>query len=168
LNEDTITVNIKYKDVEQTFIGNLDDVWISVNRFFSQIIPSFELAQRLMLTIDLQKLIEDFKDIITVAPEGPELLISKQKISDSETLGFYLIAAYMGHKLGLLSEETVSKDELQTRLGKSSKTTSARLSELYSERLVTRDNEGNYKITTIGIKHFQEDVLPKIRAKIQT
>jgi len=168
LSEEKITVHVKYRDVEQTFVGNVDDVWVSVNRFFSQVVPSFDVARKVMLTVDLQKLIEDIKGVIAIAPEGPELLISKQKLTDSETIQLYLLAAHVGYRLGHLGRDSFSKEELQTRLGKSAKITSTRLGELCREGMATRNEEGYYKITTIGIKHLQEETLPKIRERIQT
>jgi len=159
-------VHIKYQDVEQTFTGNVNDVWISINRFFSEMIPALEVARKAVLTVDLEKLIDDCKNIIAVAPEGPSLLVSKQKLTDSETLALHLLAAYIGNKLGLLNRDTLSKEELQARLGKSAKITSTRLGELCREGLATKNEEDNYKITTIGIKSLQE-ALPKIREKIK-
>jgi hypothetical protein len=168
LSEEKITVHVKYRDVEQTFVGNVDDVWVSVNRFFSQVIPSFDVARKVMLTVDLQKLIEDVDGVIAIAPEGPELLISKQKLTDSETIQLYLLAAHIGYRLGHLSRDSFSKEEIQTRLGKSSKITSTRLGELCREGMATKTGEGDYKISTIGIKRLQEETLLKIREKIQT
>jgi len=167
LSEGKITVHIKYRDVEQTFVGNVNDVWVGVNKFFSQMIPSFDVAQKVLLTADLPKLIEDFKDVIALTPEGQELLISKRRLTDSEIIQLYLLAAYMGHKLGHLSRDSMSKKELQTRLGKTSKITSTRLGELCREGMAIKTEEDNYKITTIGIKRLQEEALPKIREKIQ-
>lgn len=166
MSEEKITVHIKYKDVEQTFVGHVNDVWVIVNKFFSQMIPSFDVAQKVLLTLDLPKLIEDFKDVIVLATEGPELLISKRRLTDSEIIQLYLLAAYMGHKLGRLSRDSMSKKELQTRLGKTSKITSTRLGELCREGVAIKTEEGNYKITTIGIKRLQDELLPKIREKI--
>lgn len=166
MSEEKITVHVKYRDVEQTFVGNVNDVWVSVNRFFSQVIPSFDVARKVMLTVDLQKLIEDVEGVIAIAPEGPELLISKQKLTDSETIQLHLLAAHIGYRLGHLSRGSFSKEELQTRLGKSSKITSTRLGELCREGMATKTGEGYYKITTIEIKRLQEETLPKIREKI--
>ena len=168
LSEDKITVHVKYRNVEQSFVGNVDDVWASVNRFFSQVIPSFNMARKVMLTVDLQKLIEDVEGVIAIAPEGPELLISKQNLTDSETIQLYLLAVHIGHRLGHLSRDSFSKEELQTRLGKSSKITSTRLGELCREGMATKTEEGNYKITTIGLKRLQEETILKIREEIQT
>jgi hypothetical protein len=166
LSEEKITVHIKYKDVEQTFVGNVNHVWVIVNNFFSQMIPSFDVAQKVLLIPDLPKLIEDFKNVIALANEGPELLISKRRLTDSEIIQLYLLAAYMGHKLGRLSRDAMSKKELQTRLGKTPKITSTRLGELCREGVAIKTEEDNYKITTIGIKRLQDELLPKIREKI--
>jgi len=165
LSKETITVHIKYRDTEQTFTGNVNDVWISVNRFFSEMIPAFDIARKVTLTVDLAKLIEDFKDVIAIAPEGPELLIPKEKLTDSETLQLYLLAAYIGYRLGKLTKETMTKEELAAKLGKTMKITTTRLGELVKDGLTAKTEEGNYKITTMGIKKLQDVALSKIRAE---
>ncbi|MCW4001765.1 MAG: hypothetical protein NWE97_01055 [Candidatus Bathyarchaeota archaeon] len=167
MTRETITVHIKYQGLEQTFLGNVNDVWTSINRFFSEIVPALKVTRKVLLTVDLEKLVDDCRNVIAVAPEGPNLLVSKQKLTDSETLALNLIAAYVSNRLGLLKKDALSKEELQKRLGKSAKITSTRLGELCREELATKTEEGNYKITTIGIKRLQEEVLPKIRERIQ-
>lgn len=166
MSEGKVTAHIKYKDVEQTFTGSVDDVWVSVNKFFGEMIPALEVARKVVLTVDFQGLIEDCKDIIAVAPEGATLLVPKAKLTDSETLSLHLLATHIGYKLGLLDSDAVSKEELRVKLGKSGKITSTRLGELFREGWVTKTGEDNYKITTIGIKSLQREVLPRIRAKI--
>jgi len=167
LSEDKkITVIVKYRDVEQSFTGNVNDVWVSVNRFFSEMIPALEVARKVVLTADFQGIIEDCKDVVAVAPEGAALLVPKAKLTDSETLSLHLLASYIGYKLGLLNSDAVSKEELRVRLGKSGKITSTRIGELIREGWVPKTGDDNYKITTIGIKNLQRDVLPRIRAKI--
>jgi len=165
LSKETITVHIKYGDLEQTFTGNVNDVWVSVNRFFSEMIPAFDIARKVTLTIDLAKLIGDFKDVVAVAPEGPELLIPKERLTDSETLQLYLLAAYIGYRLGKLTRETMTKEELAAKLGKTMKITTTRLGELVKDGLTAKTEEGNYKITTMGIKKLQDVALSKIRAE---
>ncbi len=167
MSEERITVHIKYRDVEQTFTGNVNDVWVGVNRFFSQTVPCFNIARKVVLTLDLEKLVEDFKGIITITPEGPDLLIPKEKITDSETLSLYLLAAYLGYRLGHLSEDTLPREDLQTKLGKNPKITSTRLGELCHDGLATKTEDGEYRITAVGVKRLQDEALPKIRAKFQ-
>jgi hypothetical protein len=166
LTEETVTVHIKYMDAEQTFTGDVDQVWVSVNRFFSEMIPALQIVKKALLTVDHEKLIEDCKNVIAVAPEGPVLLVSKQRLTDSETLTLHLLATYIGNKLGF-SKSFLTKEELQAALGKNAKITSTRLGELCREGYATKTDEGNYRITTLGIKRFQEETLPEIREKLR-
>ena len=165
MTKDQVTVTIKYQDTEQTFTGNANQVWTSINKFFSEMIPALETVKKAILTVDLETLIEDSKNIIAIAPEGPAILVSKQKLTDNETLTLHLIAAYIANKLGQ-PKDYLTKEELQSGLGKSSKITSTRLGELIRDGNATKTQEGNYKITTIGIKRFQEEALPEIIQKL--
>ena len=155
-SEPTVTVCVKYCGVEQTFTGDANEVWISVNKFFGEMIPAFDIARKVTLAVDLVKLIEDFKEVIAIAPEGPELLLPKEKLTDSETLQLYLLAAYLGHRLGKLPKETMTKEELQARLGKNMKITTTRLGELVKQGDVVKTEEGSYRITTKTITQLQE------------
>ncbi len=165
--KDRITVHVRYRDIEQTFTGNANDVWFSLNRFFSEMIPTFDLARKIALTVDLQKLVEDFKEIIAIAQEGPQLLIPRQKLTDSETLLLTLLATYIGYKLGKLEREWLTREELQAKLGKSMKITSTRLGELCKEEVAVKTENGNYRIATIGIKRVQKEILPKIKVRFK-
>ena len=112
-----VKVEIKYKDVEKTFSGNVEEVWLCMHRFFCEFIPSFETACKLMLRVDLQNLVEDCRSIIAFSKEGPNVLVSRSKLTDSETLALWLLATYVGRQLGILEGDAVSKEELQTKLG---------------------------------------------------
>lgn len=160
-----VIVNIKYKDIDQTFSGDAEQVWRGINKFFTKIIPPFELFNKIILTVDLENLIELCKDIIAIAPEGPVLLVNKNRLTDSETLNLHLLAIYISNKLGN-DKDYLTKEELQLKLGKSSKITSTRLGELIREGYIIKNDEGNYKITTFGIKRFQDMILPEINEKV--
>ena len=166
--EDEITVQIRYKDVEENFSGRVDYVWISINRFFSEFIPAFEISRKLVLTVNLQELIRDCENIIAFTQKGPHLLVSRDKLTDNETLALQLLAGHVGHKLGILDSDAISKEELQAKLGKTAKITSTRLGELVKSEMVTKTPDGKYRITTFGVVQMQKDLLPRIKAKIDS
>ena len=166
MNEGKVTAHIRYKDVEQKFTGSAEDVWISVNRLFAEMIPALEVAGKIVLTVNIQDLIDDCKDIVAVAPEGAALLVPRVKLTDNETLCLYLLATHIGHKLGLLDNEGLSKDRLRARLGKTAKIASTRLGELCREGLVVKAEDECYRMTNFGVRKLQKEMLPKIRAKI--
>jgi len=164
--EDTITVNIKYKGVDQTFTGNVENVWLSTRKFFDELVPSFEIANRLMLKVDLQKLAKECEGIIAFSDEGPSVLVPRGKLTDNETLSLWLLACYMGFHLGKLKESTVSKEELQSKLGKSAKIASTRLGELVKTEAAVKTADEKYRITSLGVFQIQKEILARIKAKI--
>lgn len=161
-----VAVHVKYGDVEQTFTGGVDDVWVSVNKFFGEFVPSFEVARKLVLSVDLQRLVEECEGLIAFSPEGVNLLVSRDRLTDNETLALQLLACYIGYKLGIVEGDAVSREELQAKLGKSSKIVSTRLGELVKREIATKTDDGTYKISTFGVVQMQRDFLSRIKAKI--
>jgi len=160
-----VTVQIKYKDVEETFSAPLEETWLLLNKFFNEFLPSFEMASKLWLSVDVQKLVKDCEGLIAFSKEGPNLLVPKSRLTDNETLSLWLLASYLGHKLGILEKDVLSKDELQAKLGKSGKIASTRLGELVKNDVVTKTADEKFRITTFGVVQMQKETLPKIKAK---
>jgi hypothetical protein len=152
--------------MEQTFTGNVNDVWLSINKFFGEMIPAFEIARKVTLTVDLSKLIDDFKNVIAIAPEGPELLVPRENFTDSETLQLQLLAKYIGCQVGKSAKDFMTREELAAKLGKNMKITTTRLGELVKNGYVAKTNDGNYRITTLGITQAQKEILKKMRSRI--
>jgi hypothetical protein len=69
----------------------------------------------------VQQLAKDIKGVIAFSCDGPSLLVPKNKLTDNETLLVWLGAYYLGFKLGLVASDSLSKDELQNKLGKAAK-----------------------------------------------
>jgi hypothetical protein len=164
-NEDRLTAQVRYKGVEKTFSGSVESVWLSLNRFFIEFLPSFEVAQRLTLNVDLRKLAKDAEGIIGFAKEGPCLLVQRSRLTDNETLSLLLLAGYLAHQLGNAETDAVSKEELQSKLGKDAKIASTRLGELVKNQTIVKTLNEKYKITTLGLMQMQKDIIPKIKAK---
>ena len=164
--EKLVVVHVKYGDVEQTFEGSVEDIWLSLNRFFGEFVPSFSVAKRLVLSVDLQGLVKSCEGLIGFSREGVNLLVSKDRLTDNETLLLWLLAYYVGYSLGLVGSDCVSKEELQAKLAKSGKITSTRLGELVKSDMVAKTADDKYRITTFGADQMQKDVLSKIRSKI--
>jgi hypothetical protein len=167
IKAEKIQVQIKYKGIEQQFSADPQDAWLLVNQFFKDFLPSFEIAQKLWLSVDLQQLAKDLNGIVAFSSDGASLLAPKNKLTDNEALSIWLTAQYLGHKLGMLNSDSQSKDELQTKLGKSSKITSTRLGELAKNGIVQKTADDKFRIATYGVIQTQKEVIPKIKAKIK-
>ena len=160
-----IEVTVKYKGAEQVFSGSVENVWLCVNRFFGDFVSTFELADRLTLKVDLQKLFRDCEGIIAFSKEGVNLLVPKAKLTDNETLSLLLLAGHVGLQLNKLDSDAFSRDELQAKLGKEAKIVSTRLGELVKSEIAVKTADEKYRMTTFGIVQMQKEILPRIRAK---
>lgn len=161
-----IHVQIKYKDIEQQFSADPQETWLLLNKFFKDVIPSFEIAQKLWLNIDIAQLAKDLNGIVAFSGDGTSLLVPKNKLTDNEALLVWLAAYYLGNKLGLVNCDSLSKDELKVMLGKSGKITSTRLGELAKNDFAMKTVDEKFKITTFGVIQLQNEVLSKIKSKI--
>lgn len=160
-----MTVHIKHGNLQETISGSPEQVWLLLSKFFNNLLPSFETAQKLTLQTDLQAIVKESDGIIAFAEEGPYIMFPRNKLTDNETLALLLLANYVGFQLGKLKSDGLSKDELQTKLGKDAKITSTRLGELVKNEVALRTVDEKYKMTTFGLVQMQKDVLPKIRSK---
>ncbi len=165
-NEKDLTVSVSFKGVEKTFSGSVESVWLGLNRFFSDFLPSFETARRLSLNVDLQKLARDSEGIIGLSENGPCLLVPRGKLTDNETLSLMLLAGHLAHHLGKAETSSVTKEELHSRLGKDAKITSTRLGELVKNQIAMKTGGEDYRITAFGLVQMQKDVIPKIKMRI--
>ena len=162
-----IQIQLKYKDLEQQFSAEPQAAWFLVNQFFKDFIPSFEIAQKLWLNVNLQQLAKDLNGIVAFSTDGANLLALKNKLTDYEALSIWLTAQYLGHELGMVKSDTFSKDELQTKLGKSGKIVSTRLGELAKNGVVAKTGDDKFRITTYGVVQTQKEVIPRIKQKLK-
>ncbi|MCJ7423674.1 hypothetical protein MUP01_05335 [Candidatus Bathyarchaeota archaeon] len=162
-----VTVQVKYKDVEKTFSGNMEEVWLCINKLFLEFLPSFKIASKLTLNVDLQNIAKECEGIIAFSEEGPNLLVPRSKLTDNETLILWLTAYHIGYQLGVLKNDSMPKDELQAKLCKDAKIASTRIGELVKNEMATKVADERIRITTFGIIQTQKEVLPKIKARIE-
>ena len=163
---DKLQISLKYKQLEQQITAEPQEAWLLVNQFFMDFIPAFEIAQKLWLKVDLQQLSKDLVGIASFSAEGVNLLVPRNKLTDNESLMIWLSAVYLGNKLGVVNSDSLSKEELQIKLGKSSKITSTRLGELGKNSILLKAADEKFRITTFGIVQTQKEVLPRIKTKI--
>ena len=160
-----VEVQIKYKNFEKSFSASPEETWFLLNKFFTQFLPSFEIINKLRLTVDLERLAKDCVGLVGFSKEGLNLLVPKNKLTDNETLMLLLLASFLGNKLGMMKTMALSKELLQAKLEKSAKITSTRLGELVKNDLIAKTSDNMYQITTLGKVKMQKEILPKIKAK---
>jgi len=162
--EEKLEVSVKYGQLESHFTGPIDEVLRAVIGFLGKVYPTYDLASRLVMTVDVKKLTEDLEGIIAITEEGLVSTIPSGLLSDKEAIRLQLIKAYLGYRLARQDKETMSLGDIITETRGKPGAVAGRLSEMVSDGLVMRAGKGEYRITTLGIKDFCDTVLPKIKS----
>ena len=161
--QEEIEVTIRYRDVEKTIKGNVDDVFRAVFQFLSETIPSLDVVSRVTLTVNFADFLKEVAGVFAVTPEGVVVLTPPEALTDRELVLLYLVRSKIGYETGRSDKDTLLASDLVSFTGKGSGTVAGRLSELSAEGLVERTGKGEYHVTTFGLHRFRQDVLPKLK-----
>ncbi len=161
--EEKVEMLLRYRGMEIKLIGYPNEVTKAFLEFMSKMLPAYEIANRLVMSVDLDKLVSDLEGIVALTPEGIIVTTPRDSLGERETILLYLLKTNLGHQLGKLEEDSLSLADILTETGGKPSTIAARLSELVNQGWVDRVGRGKYRITTFGVRSFQETVLPKLR-----
>lgn len=162
--EGKVEVLVRYRGMEVKFSGSADEVTRAFLEFMEKMLPSLELVSRLVMTVDLEKLLNELQGIIAITDEGIIVTSPRESFGEREAILLHLVKASVGFQLSKLKGDSLSIADILTLTGGKPSTTAARLSELVDLGWVERVGRGEYRITTFGIKSFQDNILPKLKA----
>ncbi|MGP3667369.1 MAG: hypothetical protein ACKD6N_00715 [Candidatus Bathyarchaeota archaeon] len=166
---ESIRVYLECGELKLSFEGSVEDVTRALMEFLSKHYPSYSLIKNLVISVDFEELLKKIEGIIGISSEGVFLLIPKEKLvkqlSLRERILLHLLKAYIGYELKVSDKLSLSVDELLRITGSGTGALAGRLSELSDDGLIERIGRGEYKVTTLGLKHLMEEVLPKIKSE---
>lgn len=151
MEKDRIRVTIKTQDSEVEFEGEYEEVWMSINKYFSELYPSLQIVKKLIGAVDIEDLMNKLSGKIEVKEDRINILAggdAKKKIL------LCLAGAYVGRRLGIFEKEFLTPKEIANYTGIDEKITRARLSELRKEGLVIRKEDGLYGFTPASLKEI--------------
>jgi hypothetical protein len=160
-----LEVTIKYGTLEKKIIGPPDQVARETYAFLLKVVPELDLASQLALSVDVKELAQACEGVLAVTPEGLVITVPLDTLADRELVLLHLAKARIAQMLGKSDKDLVQSSELIAATKKTAGTVAGRLSELCGESLAERKGKGEYRVTTLGLHLFQEQVLPKLRPK---
>lgn len=156
-------MTIRYGSLEKKITGGPEDVAKAVLTFLTSLIPQMELAARLVLSVDLRKIAEACQGAVAITPEGVVVIVSTEGLADRELLLLHLAKQKIAEMTGKSESDSVQASDLTAATKRSAGTVAGRLSELCAESLVERKGKGEYRITTLGLHLFQEQIILKLK-----
>ena len=160
-----LEVIIKYGTLEKKITGQPNQVAQEVLSFLNKTIPQLELASHLSLSVDVNELAKACEGILAVTPEGVVVTVPIDQLADRELLLLHLAKARIAQMLGKSDKDLIQSADLIVATKKSAGTVAGRLSELCGENLAERRGKGEYRVTTLGLHLFREQVLPKLKPR---
>ncbi len=160
-----LEVTIKYGTLEKKIVGPPDQVAKEAYSFLLKVVPELNLASQLSLSVDVRELAQACEGVVAVTPEGVVITVSTENLADRELVLLHLAKAHIAHVLGKSDKDFVQSADLIDATKKSAGTVAGRLSEMCDENLAERKGKGEYRITTLGLHVFREQVLPKLKPK---
>jgi hypothetical protein len=159
--QNKIRVHLEFGEVKADFEGDVNQVFEFTVRFLTEAYPGLEILHGIVYTPDLVKLATELVGHVEITAEGP-ILVSASELSAREAICIVLLGAHVGNRLGKITKGTLSSSDLATITGKARKTISNEVPRLAADGLVERTEEGEYKLTILGIRKT-EDMLTERR-----
>ena len=156
MNSETLNlqVTISYGQARAEFSGDPQQISLFITEFLLKNVPEIELAHEITVRFSTKDLIEKFKDLIKITPEGPRVWPGELKLSDKEIVSLQLVASRISFETGGQDNNALSIQEIQTITSLNGKSISSRLSEVSKLGYVEKDQSQNsvkFRITTQGI-----------------
>jgi len=149
--KEKLKVHIELGEAKADFEGEVNEVFELTVKFLTQIYPSLEVLQRIIYTPDITNLVRKIEGLMEITTDG--LILSPGlDLPARDAVCLALLGAYIGKLLGKLSKDTLSTKRLARIIGKARKTVSNEVPRLISEGLIERTSEGEYRLTTLGIR----------------
>jgi DNA-binding transcriptional ArsR family regulator len=159
--EKKLRISLEFGGVKADLEGDVNQVFEFIVRFLTGVYPGLEILRGIVYTPDLAKLATELMGRVEITAEGP-ILVSGSELSAREAICIVLLAAHVGNRLGKITKETLSSSDLAKITGKARKTISNEVPRLAADGLVERREEGEFKLTILGIKKT-EDMLTERR-----
>ena len=156
-------VKIVYEDKVLEFDGDVEEVYKQIISFFNKVIPAFELANKILVNIDINDLVNILQPYLQISREGDMIFTENgEALSMSNKIVVLLIGAKLLNALGIRQVDSLSLHEISQYIASTSKSVSSRLSELYSKGFVERYKEEGtvkYRVTLKGIVYFSRKLI---------
>lgn len=152
-----IKVTVEYGDLSYSVEGDLDTVFNSLIKWFNEVIPYYELARNLYVTIDHIKLADILTRYLRLSTDNKEIIFNEEQSQRLPLSNKILLTLGFIHLLHLLNKRdtgSATLKEISKIVVAPAKTVSSRLSELSLLGYVERDKDERgvtYRITVKGL-----------------
>ena len=134
--------------------GPVEEILPQLIRFLSQVIPTYDLAKKLLYVPDLAGLVDRVSEYAKITNDG-RFLLTRTDLPADRAITIILFMARLTEKIGKPKESSIGIDQLAEAIGKAPKTIRNSLVSLQKTGMIERAERGNYGITQKGIMELE-------------
>jgi len=154
---DKLHIALMYGELRAEFEGEPEEAMRFLIRFIEDNLPSYSLARRITISVDVERLIAALEEYVGFSREdGFFLRPGFRDLPYSDQILVFLAKRRIEHMWGYSESASMGMKEITEGLGMGKGTSSARLTELLRKGLVKRLERGDYAITTSGLQELIE------------
>ncbi len=132
----------------------MEDILPQLIRFLSQVIPTYDLAKKLLYVSDLAGLVDRVSEYAKIANDG-KFLLTRTDLPADRAISIILFMAHLTEKIGKHKENPIGIEQFAEAIGKAPKTIRNSLVSLQKTGLIERAERGNYRITQKGLMELE-------------
>jgi len=134
--------------------GPVEEILPQLIRFLSQVIPTYDLAKKLLFVPDLAGLVDRVSESAKISNDG-KFLLTRTDLPADRAIIIILFMAHLTEKIGKNKENPIGIEQLAAAIGKAPKTIRNSLVSLQKTGLIERAERGNYRITQKGLMELE-------------
>jgi Holliday junction resolvasome RuvABC ATP-dependent DNA helicase subunit len=130
--------------------GNAEEIIPQILQFLAQVVPTYNLARRLIYVPDLAGLLDRIANIAKMTNTG-QLLLARNKLPSDKAISVILFMAQLAAKMGKRENDSLSIEEIAVGVSKAPKTIRNVIVALQKSSQIERTDRGRYRITAKGL-----------------
>jgi DNA-binding transcriptional ArsR family regulator len=153
-----IKVQIEANGMRYETSGSPQEVIPQILQFLSKVVPTYNLARKLIYVSDLAGLADEISEFAKMTTTG-ELLLTRNDLSADRAISVVLFMSHLAGKMGKRETESLSIEEIATAVGKAPKTIRNVIVATQKLGLIERAERGRYRVTPKGLMELEKSFL---------
>lgn len=113
--------------------------------------------------LEIKKLVSKAKKVVLIKKNtGKPILIHKNKLTNGENIGCFVLGHYFSKEAGFIDTEIVTVEDITSNLKIQGDVVRARLKDLKDKEIVECVSPGKYRISSVKLEEYLDKIIIKL------
>jgi len=157
--QSTLKVQIDFGNTHFESSGSVEEIIPQILQYVSRIIPTYDLASRLIYLPNLAGLADRVSEFAKMTSDN-QLLLTKHDLPADKSISIVLFMAHLASKFAKRPNDSLNAEEIAAAVKKAPKTIRNTIVNMQKAGLIERTDRGNYRITQRGLMELENSLRP--------